>query len=54
MKITYWNTLTTNALFIFTPTIMLCTVEKTLGIGWLWMGLEFNWKKQKNGRHYRD
>lgn len=54
MKVTYWNTLKTNNIFNFTPVFMLCTIEHTLGIGWLWFGFEFNWTKQRNGKHYRD
>jgi hypothetical protein len=52
MKVTYWNTLTTNGIFNFTPIFMLCATEKTLGIGWLWFGFEITWQKQKNGKHY--
>jgi hypothetical protein len=54
MKITYWNTLRINSIFNITPTFMLCIAEKTLGIGWLWFGFEFNWTKQRNGKHYTD
>ena len=54
MKATYWNTLTTNGIFNFTPIFMLCATEKTLGIGWLWFGFEINWQKNENGKHYTD
>jgi hypothetical protein len=54
MKVTYWNTMTTNSIFNFTPIFMLCIAEKTLGIGWLWFGFEINFTKQRNGKHYTD